>query len=284
MCDAGVGEEALEVVLRHRGEVAIEQRQHCEEHEDANHFRADCGDCEEDVEHTDENDESGGFAAHAEERGDGCRCALIYVGNPKLERRGCNFEAERDEHEHDAKQERMFISHERSAVGESGDERGLHIDKTGLAGESENPGDSIHKESGAERAEDEVFHAGFERLLMAAHVGDEDVESDRDEFQRDKDEHEIHRRSHEHEPGADENRETVKLAGPPPFLGARDEFCEHAAIFQRHDEHNGGRGESDAFEEHRCRVIGIEIPHSAAAEDVVRRTLDGEKGEADQRE
>ena len=47
----------------------------------------------------------------------------------------------------------------------------------GLAGDAENPGDAIDEKAGGERAEDEIFHAGFERGGTAPHVGDEDVEA-----------------------------------------------------------------------------------------------------------
>ena len=67
------------------------------------------------------------------------------------------------------------------------------------AGEAENPGDAVNEEAGGERAEDEVFHAGFERTGVAAHVGDQHVEGDRDELERDEDHHEIDGGGHPHE-------------------------------------------------------------------------------------
>ena len=82
----------------------------------------------------------------------------------------------------------------------------------GFAGEPEDPGDAIDEEAGAERAEDEIFHAGFERGGLPPHVGDQHVEADRDQFQRDEDEQEIDGRRHEHQARAGEDRQAVEFA------------------------------------------------------------------------
>ena len=52
-----------------------------------------------------------------------------------------------------------------------------------VAGDAIEPGEAINEETGAERAEDEVFHPGFEGADVAAHEGDHDVEADGDEFE-----------------------------------------------------------------------------------------------------
>jgi hypothetical protein len=81
------------------------------------------------------------------------------------------------------------------------------------AGGAIDPGDAIDEETGAQRAEDEVFHAGFERADVAAHVGDEDVEGDGDEFEGDEGSGEILGGGEPHHAGAGENRQRVELAG-----------------------------------------------------------------------
>ena len=91
-----------------------------------------------------------------------------------------------DQDEHDAKEQRRLGTEPcESQHGDRGE--------IGLAGDAENPGDAIDEKAGAERAEDEIFHARLERGGLPAHVGDEDVEADRDQFQRDEDEEEIDR-------------------------------------------------------------------------------------------
>ena len=75
------------------------------------------------------------------------------------------------------------------------------------------PGDAVNEEAGAERAEDEVFHAGFERADVAAHVGDEDVEGDGDEFERDEGSGEVLGGGEEHHAGAGEDGQGVEFAG-----------------------------------------------------------------------
>ena len=81
------------------------------------------------------------------------------------------------------------------------------------------PGDAIDEEAGAERAEDEVFHAGFERADVAAHVGDEDVEGDGDEFERDEGSGEVLGGGEQHHAGAGEDGQGVVFAGA--VFGAR---------------------------------------------------------------
>ena len=36
-----------------------------------------------------------------------------------------------------------------------------------LAGDAENPGDAVNQEPGRKRAQDQIFHAGFERRGIA---------------------------------------------------------------------------------------------------------------------
>ncbi|MGC4017374.1 MAG: hypothetical protein QM755_23105 [Luteolibacter sp.] len=68
------------------------------------------------------------------------------------------------------------------------------------------PSDAIDEESGAERTEDEVFHTRFQRADIAAHVGDEDVESDGYQFQSDECSGEILGGGHPHHARAGEDR------------------------------------------------------------------------------
>jgi len=68
------------------------------------------------------------------------------------------------------------------------------------------------EEGGGEAAEDEVFDAGLECDDAAALVGDEDVEGDGDELQRDEEEHEVVGGREEHQARGGEEREDGEFA------------------------------------------------------------------------
>ena len=130
------------------------------------------------------------------------------------------------------------------------------------AGGAVNPGDAVNEEAGAERAEDEVFHAGFERADVAAHVGDEDVEGDGDEFERDEGSGEILGGGEEHHAGAGEDGQGVVFAGAVFRAGMIGEAGEDFPVIdgEQHDEDRGDEGE-DLVEAGE----GIEVDRNSTA-------------------
>ena len=129
-----------------------------------------------------------------------------------------------------------------------------------FAGDAENPGDAVNEKASGERAQDEIFHAGFERERVAAGEGDEDVERHRDQLERDEDHDEIDRRRHPHEAGAGEEREREEFAETSLTRGAVDRLAHGGRVIDHHDENEDGGDEREAFEENGERVGRVEGP------------------------
>ena len=243
MADAGVGEEAFEVGLRDGGEVAEDHGGTGNDREKGEDFFLQGGDDEEGLHDAEQHDEAGGFGGDGEEGSDRSGRALVYVGHPELKRGGGNFETEGDEDEAEAEEEGG-----RGGLVEDG-EFGRDGCEVELSGHAVDPRDPVDKEAGREGAEDEVFGAGFEAVLIAAEVGDEDVEGDGDQFERDEDHHEVDGGGHPHEAGAGEDGEGVELteSGPAAF-GGKIGF-DRRGVFERHDQHDHRGQEGELFEE-----------------------------------
>ena len=79
--DAGVGEEAFEIGLRERGEVAVDEREDGKDDEQSLYLWEN----EKRLEHAQKNDEARGFRADGEERGDRRGRALIDIRAPRFE-------------------------------------------------------------------------------------------------------------------------------------------------------------------------------------------------------
>ena len=256
--DARIREQALEVCLRQRGKVAVNQRERGEHNHRGDDFVAHERDGEKGVHEADEHDESRRFRADGKIRGHGRGRALIHVGHPDLKGRGGDLEAERDHHEHEAEEQGSFRAVQRR-------DHGGDFVEVRLAGDAENPGDAVNEKSRRERSEDEVFHAGFERRVVAPHVGDEHIKRNRDEFDRDEDQGEIDRRCDPHQARAGEHGQRKKLAETRLRRHAENVFCDDAAILDRHDEDDDRGDEREAFEKHRERIGGVEIPRRRGA-------------------
>ncbi len=150
MRDGGVGKQAFDVGLRKRGEVAVEQGENGDGDEQDAHLRQH----EERLEHTEEHDEAGRFRADGEKCGDRGRCALVHISDPNVKWDGGDFEAERDQDQHGAEERGCFFQIRTAEC------RADPL-QVGFAGRAKNPGDAVNEKAGRERAEHEVFHAGF---------------------------------------------------------------------------------------------------------------------------
>ena len=60
---------------------------------------------------------------------------------------------------------------------------------------------------------------------MTPHECDQDIKTNRHEFERDEDEQEIDGARHEHQTRTDENGNAVKFAKPSSWGSAGDKFC-----------------------------------------------------------
>ena len=167
------------------------------------------------LEDAQQDDEAGGLGCGGKEGGDRRGSALVNIRNPELERRRGDFESERNEDEAEAEKEG------RGDGMVEGGKDARDLGEIRVSGHAEDPRDAVNEEPGGEGAEHEVFCPRFEAVPVAAQVGDEDVETDGDQFQRDEDHHEILRGGHPHEAGAGEDRDRVELAEPgaAPFGG-----------------------------------------------------------------
>ncbi len=172
-----------------------------------------------------------------------------------MERHGGDLETESHEDEHHA--EKRGHLWDRAAA-----QNIRHAREIGLARDAENPGDAVNEKAGGERAQDQIFHAGFERERIAPGEGDEDVERHRDQLERDEDHDEIDRGRHPHEAGAGEKREREKLAEAGLTRGAVDRLAHGGRVIDHHDEDEDGGDEGEAFEENGERVRGVERPEA----------------------
>ena len=214
MRDARVGEQALKVRLRKRGEVAVDERQRRDRDEQSLHLRQH----EEWLQHAEQNDESRRFRADREICGHRCRRTLINIRHPNLEWHGGDLEAERDEHERHAEERRALL--DVAAAQGRGDAAEIR-----LAGDAENPGDAVDQEAGRERAQDQIFHAGFEREWIPPGERHEHVERHRHHFERDEDHDEVDGRRHPHQAGAGEEREREEFAEAGSDASRRGSIC-----------------------------------------------------------
>ncbi len=180
---------------------------------------------------------------------------MIDVRHPDLEWHRGDLEAERHEHQqHPEKRGPVFDGR----IGE----RGGDASQIRFAGHAENPGDAVNKKAGRERAEDQVFHAGFERGRIAAGEADQHVEGDGHELERDEDHDEIDRGSHPHETGAGEDRQREKLAETGLMGRAVDRFAHDRRVIDHHDQDENGGDERKAFEKNRERIGGVKTPEA----------------------
>ena len=158
-----------------------------------------------------------------------------------------------------------------------GGEGGRDGGKVELSGYTVDPSDSVDEKTGREGAEDEVLGAGFEAVLVAAEVGDEDVKGDGDQLERDEDHHEVDGRGHPHQAGASKDGESVEFAESGSAAFGGETSFDRRSVFERHDQHDDGRSEGELFEEDGEGVCAVEFGVSGGD---VHRSGVGEKGGA----
>ena len=276
VADTRISEEAFEVGLREGGKVAEDHGRAGDDGEEREDFFLQGGDDEEGLHHAEKDDKSGGLRRNREEGGDRGGCALVDVGDPELERGGGDFETEGDEDESEAKKQRGCCG-----LVEDGEffRDGGEVE---LSGHAVDPRDAVDEEAGGERAEDEILRAGLKAGFAAAQVGDEDVESDRHEFERDKDHDEVDGGGHPHESGAGENGENVEFAESGAATFGGHVGFDGRRVFEGHDEHDDGRKEGELFKKDRERIRAVEPRVGCGG--VHGRGVDEERGAEDTEE
>ena len=105
MRDARVSEQPFQIALRKRGEIAVNQSQDRDDDEDTLHLRQH----EKRLQHSKQNDETGGFRTDGKKSGHRRRRALINIRHPDLKWHGGDLETERDQHQdHPEKRRHRF--------------------------------------------------------------------------------------------------------------------------------------------------------------------------------
>ena len=268
MRDARESDEAFDVVLRERGDVAEENRR-------GGHRRERRGDepvvRREDVPRQDEQDgETGSFRADGEEGSDGCRRALIDVGHPNLERECSDFEGDANQHEHDADagEEVVRIGDEKLPERRVVQCRGRVTGKRGIAGHAVEEDDPEEQQARTERSHHEVFQAGLKRGRLGAEVGDENVEANRNGLQGDEEHHEVIALREEHHRPRDDEHEVVELDAWHLLLRQRDaseDAHEHGGQEKKDAHHlTAGTMEQQTVEGFLAECGGLEIDELAA--------------------
>src|SRR5438477_10627712 len=77
----------------------------------------------------------------------------------------------------------------------------------GFAGYAEDPGDAVNEKCSRERAEDEIFHAGFEGDGVSSWKADQYEKGNGDELERNENENEIDGRDQIHQAGTSQKRQ-----------------------------------------------------------------------------
>ena len=104
-----------------------------------------------------------------EEGGDRRRRALIDVGRPHVERHGRDLEGEAGQHEDEAEDQAELAL---AAAERRGDRL-----EAGVAGVAVDQADAVEQHARGQRAEDEIFQAGFGRAQVVAVDGGEHIDA-----------------------------------------------------------------------------------------------------------
>ena len=247
--DAGIGEQPLEVALGQRGQVAIEEGEQRDGHEQL----LDPWHHHEGLERSQQHDEPRGLGTDREKSGHGSGRALIDVRNPDLKGDGCDLKTKSDQDQHDAEQGRALFH----ALPGEGDTDSLQV---GLTRRSENPGNPVNEEPGGERAQHQILHARLEAERIAARKTDEHVERNGDQLERHENHDEIDGGRHVHETGTGKDRDREELAQPGLLRVRRHEMTQDRLVIDHHDEHENGGEQGKAFEENSERIGRVELP------------------------
>ena len=222
--DGGVGEQAFDVALQQRAEVADAHAGDGEELDQEDPVRAQRGHAVE--EEAQQHGEGGGLGRGGHQADDRRGRALVDIRRPDVEGSERDLEAEADEHHRDGEDGEVRRGGGRDAVVDGGDGGG--------AGCAEAERDAVEEECGGEAAEQEVFERGLGGGGLAFAEARKDVGGDRRDLEADEDHEQLDGAGHEHHAGGAEERERVELAGVR--VGRAVEVVERG---EQSDEHDG---------------------------------------------
>ncbi len=203
MTDRRIREHTLDAVLRDRGEVAEDHRERGDDRQDVLPVETKVRHA--DVEDPREDREGRGFRCRGEKRRDRSRRAFVNVRSPHVERHRGDLEAESRAEQHDAEHQRVVRDQRGHGVGDA--------QQVERAGDAVDQRDAVQQNRRAHRAEHEVLHRRFGRLLFVLEVAGEDVARQRHQLEADVDRGEMDARGHEHHAAEGEGHERVVLPG-----------------------------------------------------------------------
>ena len=154
--DAGITEQTFQIALRQRAEIAVKNRDAGNDDEQVRPMRGHARHGGE--QHAQQQHKSGGLGTDGEKRGRRRRRALINVRRPNLKRKRGDLETESNQNQQHAEQKDLAGFKLRRDGGEFGEIQ--------FAGRAPDQRDAEHHECRRQRAENQVFHAGFERLRV----------------------------------------------------------------------------------------------------------------------
>ena len=185
MCDAGVGEHALHVLLRQRQHVADDHR-HRGKHPGRVVPRRVRG--SEPVEQQPcESGERCGLHAGRHERSVRCRRTFVHIRRPHVKRDGCNLEREAHEQQCQSAHQQWI----RAEIARL-DDRG-HLCEVRRAGRAVHQRHAVQQEASRECAEQEILQRGLGGACPAAIKPGEHVDRERHELDAEKDQHQVAR-------------------------------------------------------------------------------------------
>jgi len=204
-------------------------------------------------EHAQQQDKAGRLGADGQKRGGRDRRALVNIRNPDLERHHRNLEAQPREDQHQAKEENPVAAQGARGPGQPVEAQGMR--------QAIHQRDAKDHEGGREGADDQVFHAGFERRHPVALEAGEDVEGDGDQFKRGKEQGEVVGRGGKQHAGEGKENQGVILG-----KARRDAVGE----LDRQEQDEERRQQEEALEEERQSIQHIHL-----AERIAGRALRG---------
>ena len=219
MGDAGIGQEALEIVLHKRHETAERHRHHRNDRDDDPGVRG----CDQRVEeHPQDHREPRRLGAHRHEGGDRRRRAFIDVRHPHVERHRADLEDQpRDDEDHRQQQ---------SGIERIAGHRRSHPVQLRRAGEPVDQRNAVKENPGRDPAKDHVFQRRFVRPPLLPQEAGQHIGAERHQFEAHIDRQEVGRRGHDHHSRKREEQQDIVFAAPDPFdlgISSRKKECQN---------------------------------------------------------
>ena len=205
--DRRIGEQALGVGLRERGEVGAGHGRDGDEDQQRQPDRAHGH--ESDEQDAEQHGPSGGLDGDGHESGDAGGRAFVGVGRPLVEGDGGDLEeqaGERGEQRDDRRPACIAVSAKRRATSLVNDAQ------VRAAGQAVEQRKSVGEDAGRKCAKQEIFQRGFVGAAIAAQESDQHVSGDRHQFEADEDEDDVEAGGHAHHAGDREQHQRVVFA------------------------------------------------------------------------